>query len=77
MTIAIITLDARGLTLARKLAAALPDATTHRLAGRAPKGDECPSDIVFENAMDHLRAVFAAGTTIVGVCAAGNRGRGF
>ncbi|MBT5107058.1 MAG: precorrin-3B C(17)-methyltransferase [Rhodospirillaceae bacterium] len=71
MTIAIITLDARGLTLARKLAAALPDATTHRLAGRAPKGDECPSDIVFENAMDHLRAVFAAGTTIVGVCAAG------
>jgi cobalt-precorrin 5A hydrolase / precorrin-3B C17-methyltransferase len=71
MTIAIITLDARGQTLARRLAAALPGATVHRLAGRAPEGDGHPDDIVFDSAMEHLRTVFAAGTAIVGVCAAG------
>ena len=76
MKIAIITLDARGLTLARTLAATLsyatlPDATVHRLAGRTQGDDENPGDVVFDNTMDHLRAVFAAGTAIIGVCAAG------
>jgi cobalt-precorrin 5A hydrolase / precorrin-3B C17-methyltransferase len=68
MTIAIIALDARGLTLARRLAETIPDATVHCRAGRTSAE---PGDIVFDNTMVHVRALFSSGVPIIGVCAAG------
>ena len=65
-TIAFIALTARGLDLARRLAAALPGAEVHGLAGRADD-----ADVTFDRAAEHLRGLFAAGRPVVGICAAG------
>ena len=46
--------------------AALLGAAVHGRAGRVEK-----ADAVFPNALDHVRMLFAAGTPVVGVCAAG------
>ncbi|MFQ5954828.1 MAG: precorrin-3B C(17)-methyltransferase, partial [Kiloniellales bacterium] len=63
---AVLALTAEGLGLARRLAAALPSAHTHGLAGRADG-----AEVTFEDTAGHLRRLFAEGVPIVGVCAAG------
>ncbi|HEY0837687.1 MAG TPA: precorrin-3B C(17)-methyltransferase, partial [Azospirillum sp.] len=63
---AVIVLTTRGLPTARRVAAALDGAAVHGLNGRV-----AGADVGFADAADHLRALFAAGTPIVGVCAAG------
>lgn len=62
LTPAVVALTAT--PLARRLADAL-DAPLHARTGRAA------GDIPFDDAMAHLQALFAAGTPIVGLCAAG------
>ncbi len=66
MEIALVVLGARGLDLARKLAAGLDGARVHGLAGRADG-----ADTVFDDTMAHLRALHRDGIAIVGICAAG------
>ena len=61
-----VALTRDGLALARRLAAALPGAEVHGLAGRA-----AGADTSFEETAPHLRALFQAGRPILGVCAAG------
>ena len=63
---AVICLSPAGLAAANGIVAALPEARLHGLAGRVDGADER-----FAETADHLRALFAAGTPIVGVCAAG------
>ena len=63
---AIVCLNRAGLETARRLGEALPEARIHGLEGRVPD-----ADISFAATADHLRALFAAGTPIVGICAAG------
>lgn len=63
---ALIVLGAGGMTLARRLQPLLPGSTVHGLAGRADAADH-----TFAETMAHLRALFEAGTPIVGICAAG------
>jgi cobalt-precorrin 5A hydrolase/precorrin-3B C17-methyltransferase len=53
-----------GAALARRLA--LPGAAVHGLKGRVGA-----ADVLFASTSEHLRALFANGTPIVGVCAAG------
>ncbi len=64
--IAIVTLSPATAALAESLRDALPGARVHGLAGRCDD-----ADVVFDDAMAHLRALFAAGQAIVGLCAAG------
>ena len=61
-----VVLTKGGLDLARRLAATLPGAEVHGLAGRAGG-----AEVTFEAAVPHLRDLFRAGRPIVGVCAAG------
>jgi cobalt-precorrin 5A hydrolase / precorrin-3B C17-methyltransferase len=63
---AIIVLGASAVDLARRLKALLPAAAIH-----APAGKSIAADIVFTDATAHIAALFAAGTPIVGLCAAG------
>ena len=65
MTPVVLCLSASGHATATRVAAAL-GAPLHTRRDRAPDGD-----VVFDNALDHARTLFAAGTPIVGVCAAG------
>ena len=63
---AVVALGPAGLDVARRLVEALPGARLHGLAGRVGG-----AAATFVDAPGHLRALFAAGTPIVGVCAAG------
>lgn len=64
---ALVVLGPRSAALASRLRdAALPDGQVH-----APAGADCPADARFAEAAGHLRALFAAGRPIVGLCAAG------
>lgn len=63
---AIIVLTAGGQVLAERLRDALPDATIHGLSRRITN-----ADIGFDDTMTHLATLFAAGTPIIGICAAG------
>jgi cobalt-precorrin 5A hydrolase / cobalt-factor III methyltransferase / precorrin-3B C17-methyltransferase len=63
---AILTLGASAADLASRLKALLPDAAIH-----APSGKSLVADTVFTDATAHIAALFAAGTPIVGLCAAG------
>ncbi|MSO80777.1 MAG: precorrin-3B C(17)-methyltransferase [Alphaproteobacteria bacterium] len=63
---ALVALTEGGAVLARRLALALPGARVHGRAGRV-----AVADIAFAETTEHLRALFAAGTPIVGFCAAG------
>ncbi|MBK8211318.1 MAG: precorrin-3B C(17)-methyltransferase [Rhodospirillales bacterium] len=63
---ALIALNTGGLALTRRLQPVLPTSVVHGLAGRADGADRS-----FSDTMAHLRELFAAGTPIVGVCAAG------
>ena len=61
-----VALTATGGDLAVRLATDRPGAEVHGLVDRVPQ-----ADVTFDATADHLRALFAAGTPIVGVCAAG------
>ncbi len=63
---AILVLGARSERLALRLMAALPGAERH-----APACAACSAEIRFEKVTDHLRALFAEGRPIVGICASG------
>ena len=66
MKIAIVVLSRRGLELARRLQSELDGAVVHGLAGRADG-----ADVPFSDTMGHLRGLFAEGTAIIGIFAAG------
>ena len=63
---AIIVLGPGGLDLAHKIVTVLPDAEVHGLARRVDS-----AQVSFDDTGDHLRALFAAGTPVIGICAAG------
>jgi cobalt-precorrin 5A hydrolase/precorrin-3B C17-methyltransferase len=63
---ALVALSAGGAALAERLRAELPGARLHGRRGRVEA-----ADVLFDDAPAHLRALFAAGTPIVGLCAAG------
>ena len=63
--IALVVLDQGGLALARKLAQRLPGAEIHGLSSRVK------ADVGFTTTSAHLRKLYAAGHSIVGVMAAG------
>jgi cobalt-precorrin 5A hydrolase/precorrin-3B C17-methyltransferase len=63
---AVLCLGPSGLSAAKRLVAALPDASLH---GYGPRLEE--ADVVFEDTMAHVATLFAAGVPVVGVCAAG------
>ncbi|OIR09107.1 precorrin-3B C(17)-methyltransferase [mine drainage metagenome] len=64
--IAVIAVSEAGLATARRIVEALPGARLHGLAGRI-----AAADVPFAETRSHLAALFAQGTAIVGVCAAG------
>ncbi len=66
MTVALVVLGQRGLDLARRLQPGLDGAVVHGLKGRADG-----ADVPFGDTIGHLRMLFAEGTPIVGICAAG------
>ena len=63
---AILVLTPAALATARRIAAALPGATLHGLAHRVPG-----LDVPFAETLNHIRALYQAGTPIIGVCASG------
>ncbi len=63
---AVLILGPGGMETGRRVAAALDGARLHGLAGRADG-----LDARFESVSEHLGALFAAGTPIVGICASG------
>lgn len=65
--IAVLVVTPAALVSARRIVQALPGAALHGLAGRV-EGDDVTA---FTDTGAHLRALFAAGTPIIGVCAAG------
>lgn len=64
--IAVLAVTPAALPAARRVVAALPGAQLHGLAGRVDG-----ADVVFADTKAHIQALFAAGTAIIGVCAAG------
>jgi cobalt-precorrin 5A hydrolase/precorrin-3B C17-methyltransferase len=63
---ALIVLGPSALPLARRLRDAIPGAAIHGLRKRVVE-----ADVAFEAAAPHIAALFAAGTPVVGLCAAG------
>jgi cobalt-precorrin 5A hydrolase / precorrin-3B C17-methyltransferase len=63
---AIVVLGPGGLDLAQRIADAVPGAKIHGLARRITA-----AEILFEDTGEHLRGLFAAGTPVIGICAAG------
>ena len=63
---ALIALTQCGLTLAKRLQPEFPHATVHGLARRTTG-----ADVTFNETLVHLRALFLAGTPIIGICASG------
>lgn len=64
--IALVALTRDGAALARQVQCALPQSRVHGLARRV---EDC--DTAFEDVSGHLGNLFAAGQTIVGICASG------
>jgi cobalt-precorrin 5A hydrolase/precorrin-3B C17-methyltransferase len=63
---AVVVLGPSGLAIARRVARALPGARVYGRSGRAEGADES-----FDGVADHLRRLFAEGTPIVAIAAAG------
>ncbi len=63
---AVIVLGQNSVTVARKIISVLPGATIYGLAGRT-----CEVDVSFTNFGETLRELFAEGTPLIGICAAG------
>ena len=62
----LLVLNEAGLPTARRLEATLPGAAIHGLAGRIRE-----ADTLFNETLDHIRLLFAAGHPIIGICASG------
>ena len=62
----LVALTASGAALGRRLQKSFPDAVLHGLATRI-----ADADTPFTDTMAHLRALFASGQPIIGICAAG------
>lgn len=62
----LVVLTAKGLALAERLRAVLPDAEIHGRAGRVEAADQ-----VFEDSIAALQDLFGAGRPILGICSAG------
>ena len=65
-TPALVVLGPGGVDTAHRIARALPGAEIHGLARRVDS-----AQVLFDDTGDHLRALFAAGTPIIGICASG------
>ena len=65
LEIALVVVTPAGLETARTLKATLPGARIHGLTGRVE------GEVGFQDTGAHLRALFAARTPIIGICAAG------
>ncbi|MCC5635056.1 precorrin-3B C(17)-methyltransferase [Nostoc sp. CHAB 5844] len=63
---AVVVLSQNSVTIARKMMSVLPGATLYGLAGRTSE-----VDVSFTNFGETLRELFAAGTPLIGICAAG------
>lgn len=63
--IALVAFTEAGARTARRIQAGLDRAVLHGRRGRVAE-----PDLAFDDAMDHLRGLFAEGWTVVGVCAA-------
>jgi len=63
---AVVVLGQNSVAIARKMISVLPGATLYGLAGRTSE-----VDVSFTNFGETLRELFAAGTPLIGVCAAG------
>lgn len=63
---AVVVIGPGGCVVGRRVQAALPGARLHGLASRVPDCDE-----TFADTVAHLRRLYAEGTPILGVCAAG------
>lgn len=61
-----VALTAKGRDLAERLSADWPGSELHGLTGRAE-----PVEVSFSSVAEHLRELFSAGRSIVGICAAG------
>jgi len=68
---ALVALGGTGAALARRLAAELPGAEVHVLAGRDSGGPDHGANFSYTDFGPHLRALFRAGRPIVGLCASG------
>ncbi|MFC0397443.1 precorrin-3B C(17)-methyltransferase [Paraburkholderia rhizosphaerae] len=69
---AILILGGSALATARRLQACYPNARVHRLRGRvAVDAQADPGDIVYDELGAHLRELYASGTPIIALCAAG------
>jgi cobalt-precorrin 5A hydrolase/precorrin-3B C17-methyltransferase len=66
LTSAVVILGQNSITVARQITSILPGAKLYGLASRT-----CDVDVSFTNFGDTLRELFAAGTPIIGICAAG------
>lgn len=64
--IAVVAINAPGAALAARIAAALSGAEVHGRAGRVER-----ADVFFADTPGHVRALFAEGRAVVGICAAG------
>jgi cobalt-precorrin 5A hydrolase/precorrin-3B C17-methyltransferase len=62
----LVALTATGAATGRRVQRAFPEATLHGLASRVADADQ-----TFADTVAHLRALFAAGVPIVGLCASG------
>jgi cobalt-precorrin 5A hydrolase / precorrin-3B C17-methyltransferase len=62
----IVVLGPGGLDLAHRIVGAVPGAKIHGLARRVTS-----ADALFDDTGNHLRDLFAAGTPVIGICAAG------
>ena len=63
---AVLVVTPTALTVARVVAASLPGAQIHGLAGRVEQ-----ADVSFQDTKAHLRRLFQQGEPIIGICAAG------
>ena len=65
---AIVVLGPSGLATAKRLVASLPEARLHGLAGRLD--DDAGIAVSFTETVGHIRTLFDAGETVIGICAA-------
>lgn len=65
--ITVVVLDRTGMQCAARIKEFMPEVSIHGLASRVPDG----VDEAFDETVDHLRGLFRAGHTILGICAAG------
>ncbi|MBH8563905.1 cobalt-precorrin 5A hydrolase, partial [Nostoc sp. CENA67] len=63
---AVVVLGENSVAVARKIISVIPGATLYGLAGRT-----CEVDVSFTNFGQTLRELFAEGTPLIGICAAG------